>query len=87
MNKCMTIDELRIEADKLGYNLVKKKSYMPIKPCPICGRKNTSIWYSTKGMRRQCNFCDFEGDWTYKKISVNKAWNNAVERYLKVVKV
>lgn len=28
MNKCMTIDELRIEADKLGYNLVKKKSYM-----------------------------------------------------------
>ena len=42
MNKCMTIDELRIEADKLGYNLVKKKSYMPIKPCPICGRKKTS---------------------------------------------
>ena len=46
----MTIDELRIEADKLGYNLVKKKSYMPIKPCPICGRKNTSTWYSTKGV-------------------------------------
>lgn len=87
MNKCMTIDELRIEADKLGYSLVKKKSYMPIKPCPICGRKNTSTWYSTKGMQRRCNFCDFEGDWTYKKIPVNTAWNNAVERYLKVVKI
>lgn len=33
----MTIDELRIEADKLGYSLVKKKLYMPIAPCPICG--------------------------------------------------
>lgn len=83
----MTIDELRIEADKLGYSLVKKKLYMPIAPFPICGRKNTSTWYSTKGMRRQCIFCDFVGDWTYKKISVNKAWNNAVERYLKVVKI
>ena len=81
----MTLEELKAEANKLGYSLIKKKPYIPIKPCPICGKKSTSVWYGVrgKGMMRQCSFCDFEGDWTNGKTSVNEAWNNAVERYLK----
>lgn len=80
----MTLEELRAEANKLGYSLIKKKPYIPIKPCPICGKKCTSVWYGTgdKGTIRQCSSCDFEGDWTNEKISVNEAWNNAVERYM-----
>lgn len=80
----MTLEELMAEANKLGYSLIKKKPYIPIKPCPICGKKSTHMWYDTinKKTARKCAFCDFEGDWTNGKISVNEAWNNAVERYM-----
>lgn len=81
----MTLEELKAEANKLGYSLIKKKPYIPIKPCPVCDKKCTSVWYGQRGIgtQRQCSFCDFEGDWTNEKISVNEAWNNAVEKYLK----
>ena len=81
----MTLEELKTEANKLGYSLIKKKPYIHIKPCPVCGKKGTNVWYGTegKGTMRQCSSCDFEGDWTNEKISTNEAWNNAVERYLK----
>ena len=81
----MTLEELKAEANKLGYGLIKKKSYIPIKPCPVCGKKSTRIWYGQrgKGTMRQCSFCDFAGDWTNEKIHTTEAWNNAVERYLK----
>ena len=81
----MTLEELKSEANKLGYGLIKKKPYIPIKPCPVCGKKSTSVWYGQrgKGTMRQCSFCDFAGDWTNEKIPTTEAWNNAVERYLK----
>lgn len=81
----MTLEELKAEASKLGYSLIKKKPYIPIKPCPVCGKKSTLVWYGQrgKGTMRQCSFCDFAGDWTNEKIPITEAWNNAVERYLK----
>lgn len=81
----MTLEELKAEANKLGYCLIKKKPYIPIKPCPVCGKKSTSVWYGQrgKGTMRQCSFCDFAGDWTNEKIHTTEAWNNAVEMYLK----
>lgn len=79
----MTLEELKAEANKLGYCLIKKKPYIPIKPCPVCGKRGTSVWYGQAGTQRRCSFCDFDGDWTNEKISVNEAWNDAVERYLK----
>ena len=81
----MTLEELKAEANKLGYDLIKKKPYIPIKPCPVCGKKSTSVWHGQrgKGTIRQCSFCDFAGDWTNEKIPTTEAWNNAVERYLK----
>lgn len=35
----MTLEELKTEANKLGYSLIKKKPYIHIKPCPVCGKK------------------------------------------------
>ena len=54
----MTLEELKAEANKLGYSLIKKKPYIPIKPCPVCGKKCTNLWYGTggKGTMRQCSF-------------------------------
>ena len=31
----MTLEELKAEANKLGYSLIKKKPYITINPCPI----------------------------------------------------
>jgi len=39
----MTVKELKDEAKKLGYNIIKKKEYIPHKRCK-CG-KRASIWY------------------------------------------
>lgn len=83
----MTLEELKTETNKLGYNLIKKKSYIPIKPCPLCGKKSTNVWYGQRGVgtQRRCSFCGFKGDWTNEKISVNKAWNNAVEKCVRIM--
>ena len=31
----MTIEELKIEADKLGYNLTRKPESIKLLPCPV----------------------------------------------------
>ena len=82
----LTFDELKYAAEKLGYNLVKKKEYIPLKPCPICGKKRTEIWYSMsepRGDFRKCKNCEFKGGIVAKKRDLNQAWNDAVDRYLK----
>lgn len=58
----MTLEELRIEADKLGYELVKKRDYTKrIKPCPKCGNTGNAR-YSLKNdvytmTCPKCGFC------------------------------
>ena len=41
----MTLEELRVEAEKLGYKLVKIPEKVKLSPCPVCGSKHTSVWY------------------------------------------
>lgn len=80
-----TFEELKNAAEKLGYILVKKRTYIPLKPCPICGKKCTEIWYSfaePKGDFRKCVNCEFRSDPVAKKSDLNQAWNDAVDRYL-----
>lgn len=36
----MTLDELKAEAKKLGYYLVKNTPKISLLPCPICGKNN-----------------------------------------------
>lgn len=82
----MTVEELQAEAKKLGYKLVKitEQKYIPLEPCPVCGKKNTSVWYGTFGkMFRRCNGCDFEGNPGQNETGSRQGWNNAVEDYLK----
>ena len=87
----MTFEELRVEAAKFGYKLVKIPEKVTLLPCPVCGSKNTSVWYTAydssrrgSGLLRKCNICDFEGKIVAKgELSTKKAWNEAVEEYLK----
>lgn len=39
----MTYEELKAEANKMGYNLIKKKEYIPHKRCK-CGSRG-SMWH------------------------------------------
>lgn len=82
----LTLEELKDAAAKLGYSLVKKKTYIPLKPCPVCGKKHTETWYSMaepRGNFRKCENCEFKGDVVQKKGDLNQAWNDAVDRFLK----
>lgn len=82
----LTFEELRDAAEKLGYTLVKKKTYVPLKPCPICGKKHTAVWYTMsepRGQFRKCENCDFRSNVVEKKSDLNQAWNDAVDEYFK----
>lgn len=42
----MTYEELKAEADKLGYGLIKRTEYIKFKPCPKCvSTGNFSCWH------------------------------------------
>lgn len=81
-----TFEDLKAAAEKLGYTLVKKKkAYVSLKPCPVCGKKRTTIWYLMADPQcefRKCGNCDFRGDTVTKRSDLNQAWNDAVDRYL-----
>lgn len=82
----LTFEELKDAAGKLGYSLVKKKTYIPLKPCPICGKKYTETWYTMgepRGQFRKCGNCDFRSNVVEKKSDLNQAWNDAVDEYFK----
>lgn len=58
----MTIEELKIEADKLGYNLTKKPENIKLLSCPVCGSKTTSEWSGGGKYIRRCRNWQAESD-------------------------
>lgn len=83
----MTLDELKVEAKKLGYHLVKDKPKITLLPCPICGRKTTREWYNylTNEYFRRCAYCnDFDGERRKTSNEARLGWNTAVENYNKI---
>ena len=79
----MTVDELKIEAKKLGYNIVKiPERPEKLLPC-ICGSRHRSHWESRhddglwyKSLRCKCGR-RADG---LTKIEVNKNWNNMIRK-------
>jgi hypothetical protein len=54
----MTIEELKSEADKLGYRLQKKQPYVPFPSCKCTNyRKGITRYQSFDGYFYQCNCC------------------------------
>ena len=79
----MTFDELKLEANKLGYRLEKIQKPITILPCPICGKKRTSEWHQQGGLLfRQCNNCGFAGKYAKNSKEAKIEWNNTVKMYL-----
>ena len=76
----MDIEELKEEAKKLGYNLIKKKPYVKLLPCP-CGNKNSVYFDYTKDWQKYatCSKCGFVGSPAKRIYEARENWNKAVQ--------
>lgn len=74
----MTFEELKAEADRQGYNLVKKQKYISLKPCPVCGKK-PSEWFN-RGLHTYKCECDKHYQWFATNRAARIAWNDCAER-------
>lgn len=84
----MTFDELKLEAEKQGYRLVKITPSVKLLPCPVCGVKRTGEWISMRdggGYFRACRNRDFKADRGKTKTEAKQKWNEAVLEYQKGV--
>lgn len=78
----MTLEELKIEAEKYGYTLVKKQDPITLLPCPNCGCKKTGEWHVISGgVQRICHSCGFKGYVHTSKIGAKRGWNDAVNDF------
>lgn len=77
----MTIEELKTEAEALGYKLVKKQEYIKFKPC-VCGSHRRLEWYhcADHGISYECNKCGFKAPMGLTKKQAKLNWNEAVEK-------
>jgi hypothetical protein len=75
----MTLEELKLEAEKLGYSVVKKQQYIKLSPC-TCGQKKPRLWYRFGGGEFfRCPNCDFEAPAAKTKKQARLNWNKSVE--------
>lgn len=73
----MTFEELKAEAKRQGYNLIKKKESVKLLPC-ACGNKRPSLWYTGGGhCYYQCIRCMRAGTLAIFKNEAKMNWNNA----------
>lgn len=75
----MTFEELKAEAEKQGYSLMKKQPPLPkMEPC-LCGRKRISIWQrrNPKEYRASCPNCGLgeEDEWSSTERRAREVWN------------
>ena len=81
----MTFEQLKEEANKQGYNLVKKQKYVPLSKCP-CGAKLSVKAYDTiYGHAYKCIECGFESYPQKTHKGAREYWNKAVENAQMVI--
>lgn len=74
----MNLDELKAEAKKQGYNLIKVSKYPTRLKCPNCNKK-PELWTRLNTYIVRCSICGHEEEAEKKTWAVNK-WNNWVEK-------
>lgn len=80
----MTIEELQVEARKLGYRLVKDRPTVKLLPCPGCGSKRTLEWIHTDaagGYTRECYICEFRAERGKTKTEARENWNKKAREH------
>lgn len=78
----MTYEELKTEANKLGYKLIKITEKEKLIPC-ICGynrRDHTFSWVNGHDLYGlKCRNCGFHVE-SYHERSLNEIWNRAIRK-------
>lgn len=78
----MTVEELKTEANKLGYNLVKKQTQTKLLRC-ACGRKPTQnmMWQGQQfvGHIYECRNCSLRSTPHRFKYKAKSNWNEMIE--------
>ena len=76
----MTFEELKAEAKRQGYNLVKKPTYIPLKPC-VCGAKlSVKAKWTIYGNAYKCIKCGLESTPSKTQKGAREYWNFKVEK-------
>lgn len=78
----MTFNELKVEADKLGYRLTKKQTYIKLLPC-TCGCKKAKEWYDAGFLVRDkyfyaCPRCEKKSTPAKTIKAARIAWNEMI---------
>lgn len=75
----MNFEELKAEADKQGYTLIKKQPYVSLLKCPNCGKK-PQPWISAVSNKTKYK-CECQStDWIKGDRSARMEWNKLAEK-------
>lgn len=72
----MTLEELKAEAKRQGYKLIKDEN-IKFEPC-LCGGTRREWWSGPEGVKVVCLRCGLESPWVPRskgKNGVKKSWN------------
>ena len=75
----MNIEELRAEANRLGFSLNKKITYEKVLPCR-CGSKHIRSEIVVRGKYYRCADCGNTSEVAKTKYQAIINWNNAVKQ-------
>lgn len=76
----MTFEELKAEAEKQGYGLIKKRKHDKLLHCPNCG-KVPKIWANaTSGFWLYRCECGERAEGARTKTKAKQLWNEKAER-------
>ena len=76
----MTLEELKAEARKHGYNLIPRNEKEPLLPC-ICGCKRREHWYGQgdRAIILRCRVCELEAVGRTEREAYRN-WNAMIRR-------
>lgn len=79
----MTVEELKTEAKKLGYNIIKiPEPLESLLPC-VCGHKKPTLWYGGFSFEQyKCPVCGRAGE-PGRKREARHNWNEMVKAEMK----
>ena len=81
----MTYEELKTEADKLGYNLVKKNQYIKFLPCTCGSNRRHTVFcvccekYPDGGLLFECNKCGKSSPVGKHYADAKAKWNKMIQ--------
>ena len=76
----MTLKELKEEAKKQGYVLVKEPTYEPLAKCSCGEKRSVKFFWGSNGHYYKCVKCGLKGEPSKKKMVARENWNKAVEK-------